>query len=155
VEICVEEGPARIRELIALGAEFTRDETGYHLTREGGHSRRRVIHAQDLTGREVERTLVAAIRRAGITCFENHSAINLITTERLGLAEPNRCVGVYVLDNRTGQVEAIGGRLVLLATGGAGKAYLYTTNPDVASGDGIAMAHRAGAACSIPTRRTS
>ncbi len=146
VEICVKEGPARIRELIDLGATFTRDETGYHLTREGGHSRRRVIHAQDLTGREVERTLVAAVRRAGLACFENPSAVDLITTEKLGLPGPNRCFGVYALDGATGEVVAVRGKVVFLATGGAGKAYLYTTNPDVATGDGIAMAHRAGAA---------
>jgi L-aspartate oxidase len=146
VQVCVEEGPTRIKELIDLGAEFTRDESGYHLTREGGHSKRRIIHAQDLTGREVERTLVAAIRQAGITTFESHSAVDLITTEKLGLPGPNRCCGVYVLDSSTGEVIAVRGKVVLLATGGAGKAYLYTTNPDVATGDGIAMAHRAGAA---------
>ena len=114
VEICVREGPRRVRELIDLGADFTRDELGYHLTREGGHSKRRIIHAQDLTGREVERTLLAAVRKGGAETFENHSAVDLITTEKLGLPGPNRCVGVYVLDNATG--------------------------------DGIAMAHRAGAA---------
>jgi L-aspartate oxidase len=146
VELCVQEGPARIRELIELGATFTRDEAGYHLTREGGHSRRRVIHAQDLTGREVERTLVTAVRSAGITCYENHSAVDLITSEKLGLSGPNRCFGAYVLDGSTGEVIAVRGKVLLLATGGAGKAYLYTTNPDVATGDGIAMAHRAGAA---------
>jgi L-aspartate oxidase len=147
VEVCVREGPQRVRELIELGAEFTRgDDAGYHLTREGGHSKRRIIHAQDLTGREVERTLIGAIRRAGIATFENHSAIDFITTEKLGRPGSNRVVGVYVLNNGTGEVEAILGKLVLLATGGAGKAYLYTSNPDVATGDGIAMAHRAGAA---------
>jgi L-aspartate oxidase len=146
VEVCVREGPQRVRELIDLGAEFTRDDLGYHLTREGGHSKRRIIHAQDLTGREVERTLVAATRHAGVRAFENHSAIDLITTEKLGKPGPNRVVGVYVLNNDTGEVVSVRGRMVLLATGGAGKAYLYTTNPDVATGDGIAMAHRAGAA---------
>jgi L-aspartate oxidase len=146
VEICVREGPRRVRELIELGAEFTRDESGYHLAREGGHSRRRVIHAQDLTGREVERTLVAAVHAAGIRTFENTSAIDLVTTGKLGLPGPDRVVGCYVLDNTSGEVHRIRGRVVALATGGAGKAYLYTTNPDVATGDGIAMAHRAGAA---------
>lgn len=146
VEVCVHEGPQRIRELIELGAQFTRDETGYHLTREGGHGKRRVIHAQDMTGREVQRTLVDAVRAAGIRTFEHHSAIDLITTHKLGLSGENRCVGVYVLDNESGEVHRTLGKVVVLATGGAGKAYLYTSNPDVATGDGIAMAHRAGAA---------
>ncbi len=146
VETCVREGPERIRDLIALGAEFTRDEAGYHLTREGGHSKRRIIHARDLTGREVERTLVAAAERARIETFESHAAIDLITTEKLGLPGENRAVGVYVLDAATGEVVRAMGKVIVLATGGAGKAYLYTTNPDVASGDGMAIAHRAGAA---------
>ncbi len=146
VEVCVREGPQRIRALIELGAEFTRDETGYHLTREGGHSKRRIIHAQDLTGREVERTLVEAVREAGIATFANHVAVDLITTEKLGVPGENRVVGIYVLDAASGQVRAVRAKVVVLATGGAGKAYLYTTNPDVATGDGIAMAHRAGAA---------
>lgn len=146
VEICVREGPARVRELIEMGAEFTRSQEGYHLTREGGHSARRVIHADDFTGREVQRALTAAVRASSIACFEHHTAVNLITTEKQGLPGDNRCVGVYVLDNHSGEVRAVRGRVVVLASGGAGKAYLYTSNPDVASGDGIAMAHRAGAA---------
>ncbi len=146
VEACVREGPERIQQLIDLGAEFTRDEGGYHLTREGGHSKRRIIHAHDLTGREVERTLVQTARTAGIQTFESHAAIDLITTAKLGLSGENRAVGVYVLDEATGEVIRAMGKVVVLATGGAGKAYLYTTNPDVASGDGIAIAHRAGAA---------
>jgi len=148
VELCVREGPQRIRELIALGADFTRDrETGgYHLTREGGHSHRRVIHAADLTGREVERTLVEAARRAGVALMEHHTAIDLVTTEKEDLAGPTRCVGAYVLDNASGRVLRVAARVTVLATGGAGKVYLYTCNPDVATGDGIAMAHRAGAA---------
>lgn len=146
VEICVREGPERVRELIEMGARFTQEQSGYHLTREGGHSARRVIHADDFTGREVQRALTAAVKAAGIKCFENHSAVNLIATSKQGVAGPNQCVGVYVLDNETGVVHAVRGRIVCLASGGAGKVYLYTSNPDVATGDGIAMAHRAGAA---------
>ena len=148
VEETVRHGPERVKELIELGVRFTRSEASgdYHLTREGGHSRRRVIHAADLTGAEVERALVAAAEHAGIQIVEGHSAIDLITTDRLGMPGPSRCVGAYVLQNATGHVHVWSSKVTLLATGGAGKAYLYTTNPDVATGDGIAMAYRAGAA---------
>jgi len=151
VRVTVEEGPARVRELIELGAEFTRDESpfGFHLTREGGHSQRRILHAADLTGREVERALLHAVAEAKIEVFEDHAAVDLITLSKLrasgGSAPGDRVVGCYVLgpDN---QVHVYQAKVVILATGGAGKVYLYTTNPDVATGDGIAMAHRAGAA---------
>lgn len=146
VEVCVREGPERVRWLIELGAQFTKDAAGYHLTREGGHSRRRVIHAEDLTGREVDRVLVAAVRDAGVAIFEDHCAIDVITSHKAGMSGHNRCVGAYVLDARRGVVERFLARSVVLATGGAGKVYLYTSNPDVATGDGVAMAHRAGAA---------
>src|SRR2546427_4592708 len=148
VRAAVEEGPARVRELIELGAEFTRDATplGYHLTREGGHSQRRVLHAADMTGREVERALLAAADRAGIRIAEEQVAIDLITAAKLGAGRRDRAVGAYVLDARTGEVHVYLAKVVVLATGGAGKVYLYTTNPDVATGDGLAMAHRAGAA---------
>ncbi|HUJ24707.1 MAG TPA: L-aspartate oxidase, partial [Myxococcales bacterium] len=147
VRVTVTEGPQRVRELIEMGAEFTRDATplGYHLTREGGHSQRRVLHAADLTGREVERTLLEAATDAGVEFFEDHEAIDLIPGSRVGLRE-ERVVGAYALDTRSGQVHSFVARAVVLATGGAGKVYLYTTNPDVATGDGLAMAHRAGAA---------
>ena len=147
VRVTVSEGPARVRELIELGAEFTRDTTafGYHLTREGGHSQRRVVHAADLTGHEVERTLLNAAQRAGAQFFEDHHAIDLILASRLG-ASSERVVGVYALDTRTREVHSFVGKTIVLATGGAGKVYLYTTNPDIATGDGLAMAHRAGAA---------
>ena len=140
VRVTVTEGPARVRQLIDLGAEFTRDasEFGYHLTREGGHSQRRVVHAADLTGMEVERTLLQAAADAGVQFFEDHHAIDFILASRV--------LGAYALDNRSGQVHSFVAKTVLLATGGAGKVYLYTTNPDVATGDGLAMAHRAGAA---------
>src|SRR5712675_2136257 len=148
VRVTIEDGPARVRELIELGAEFTRDATplGYHLTREGGHSQRRVLHAADMTGREVERALLAAADRAGIRIAEEQVAIDLITAAKLGAGGRDRAVGAYVLDARTGEVHVYLAKVVVLATGGAGKVYLYTTNPDVATGDGLAMAHRAGAA---------
>jgi L-aspartate oxidase len=149
VRVTVEEGPLRVRELIELGAEFTRDdsESGLHLTREGGHSKRRVLHAADLTGREVERALLGGIDKAGIRIFEEHAAIDLITEARLSGpgAQGGRVLGCYAL-NDEGGIDVFLARCVVLATGGAGKVYLYTTNPDVATGDGIAMAHRAGAA---------
>ncbi|HZX96916.1 MAG TPA: L-aspartate oxidase [Myxococcales bacterium] len=147
VRVTVTEGPARVRELIELGAEFTRDATplGYHLTREGGHSQRRVLHAADMTGREVERTLLEAATRAGVQFFEEHHAIDLILASRLGAPE-ERVAGVYALDTRGGGVHSFVAPAVVLASGGAGKVYTYTTNPDVATGDGLAMAHRAGAA---------
>src|SRR6059058_283365 len=147
VRVTVTEGPGRVRELIELGAEFTRDASpfGYHLTREGGHSQRRVVHAADLTGMEVERTLLGAAAAAGVQFFEDHHAIDLILASKLG-ASSERVVGAYALDTRSGHVHSFVAKAVVLATGGAGKVYLYTTNPDVATGDGLAMAHRAGAA---------
>lgn len=152
VRTIVEEGPARIQELIALGTQFSeRDiplsngEKELDLTKEGGHSKRRILHAKDATGREIERALLAAIAAApNITVFENHFAIDLITTNKLGYEGQNRCVGVYVLTSQ-GTVETYLAPVVLLATGGCGKVYLYTTNPDIATGDGVAMAYRAGA----------
>jgi L-aspartate oxidase len=145
----VEEGPARIKELIELGMAFTeRDNGSRHeldLGKEGGHSKRRILHAKDVTGREIERALLAALaRHPNVAIFENHAAIDLITRRKLGFATDNRCVGVYVLDCASGRVETVASPQVLLATGGCGKVYLYTTNPDIATGDGVAMAYRAG-----------
>jgi L-aspartate oxidase len=144
----VENGPHAVAWLIANGVPFTRDEnnrTGYHLTREGGHSHRRVIHAEDATGHAVQVTLSERVRRhPNITLFEDHIAIDLITGAKLGRLD-NRVHGVYVLDNSTGKVQTFGAPHTALATGGAGKVYLYTTNPDVATGDGVAMGWRAGA----------
>jgi len=149
VEAIVRDGPEAVRELIALGTDFTRvDEGGedeYDLGREGGHSHRRVLHAQDLTGREIMRALgEAAKARPNIRVLENHVAVNLLI-ERDANRRPQACWGVYALDKATMSVHKVVARATLLATGGAGKVYLYTTNPDIASGDGVAMAYRAGA----------
>jgi L-aspartate oxidase len=154
VRTIVQEGPARIAELIELGMKFSlRDLPGgsgeieLDLGREGGHSKRRILHAKDVTGREIERALLAAVaRQPNIEIFENHFAIDLLTTHKLGQDGPNRCVGVYVLDKAGEAVETFAAPITLLATGGCGKVYLYTTNPDIATGDGVAMAYRAGAA---------
>ena len=154
VRVIVEEGPARINELIQLGMQFSEREDPSHpgakeldLGKEGGHTRRRILHAKDVTGREIERALLNAIAsHKNIEIFENYFAIDLITTHKLGLNGENRCVGVYVLNKETGRVITFAAHQILLATGGCGKVYLYTTNPDIATGDGVAMAYRAGAA---------
>jgi L-aspartate oxidase len=149
VRFVVEQGPDCIRWLIAQGVKFTRnhdskDPDAYHLTQEGGHSHRRVVHADDATGRAIETTLEKLVRaRPNITLLENHIAVDLITAAKLGLPKP-RCYGAYLLDRRSQHVRTVGARHVVLATGGANKVYLYTTNPDSSSGDGIAMAWRAG-----------
>jgi L-aspartate oxidase len=153
VRTIVQEGPACIAELIEIGMQFTEREIvggkELDLGREGGHSKRRILHAKDVTGREIERALLTAIAgQPNIEIFENHVAIDLITTQKLGQLfdpRPNRCLGAYVFDKKTSQVETFAAGAVLLATGGCGKVYLYTTNPDIATGDGVAMAYRAGA----------
>jgi L-aspartate oxidase len=146
--LVTENGRESIDWLINLGVEFTREEnteTGYHLTREGGHSRRRIIHVADATGHAVQKTLTQKIREhANITLLENHIAVDLITSKKLKKRSKNSCLGAYVLNNKTGKVITIAAQQTALATGGAGKVYLYTTNPDVSTGDGIAMAWRAG-----------
>ncbi len=147
VEVTVREGPERIRWLLSLGVEFDRESAAnLHLTREGGHSRRRVAHAKDATGREVERALLAACAAKGIRIVEDQLAIDLVTSGKVGIGGPNRALGAYVLDRASGEVTALSARTTVLATGGSGKVYLYTSNPDVATGDGVAMAYRAGAA---------
>jgi L-aspartate oxidase len=154
VRTIVEEGPACVQELIELGMRFTEREVPnsggareLDLGREGGHSKRRILHAKDVTGREIERALLAAAaRQPNIQIFENHIAIDLITTQKLGYVGDNRCIGAYVLDKQTGTVDTFAAPVTVLATGGCGKVYLYTTNPDIATGDGVAMAYRAGAA---------
>ena len=145
-----ENGPRAIEWLIDQGVPFTRDQnnsTGYHLTREGGHSVRRVIHAADATGQAVQLTLGEKARfHPNITVLERHIAIDLITDAKMGRSDvsENRCYGAYVLDSSAGRVDTISAHSTVLATGGAGKVYLYTTNPDSATGDGIAMGWRAG-----------
>ena len=144
----VERGPGNIQWLQQQGTHFTLTSdapgAGYHLTREGGHSHRRVVHAADATGLEVENTLVGQLSaRPNITLLEHYIAVDLVTTSA-GRCEPKRCVGAYLLDIQAGRVRAVAARFVVLATGGASKVYLYTSNPDVATGDGIAMGWRAG-----------
>ncbi len=140
----VENGRRAINWLIEQGVPFTKDEKGYHLTREGGHSTRRVIHVADATGLAVQDTLTRKVRQhPNITVLEQHIAIDLITGAKLGLPE-QRCYGAYALDTCSGEVSTIGAQATMIATGGAGKVYLYTTNPDTSTGDGIAMAWRAG-----------
>jgi L-aspartate oxidase len=144
-DICAREGPDRIRELIARGARFDEEDGRPHLTREGGHSTRRVIHTADATGAEVERALLACVAaHPNIRIVEHQTAIDLIVLSRFG--GPDLCAGAYVLDETADSaVETYLAHATVLASGGAGKVYLYTTNPDVATGDGVAMAYRAGA----------
>jgi L-aspartate oxidase len=147
----VTEGPARIAELTNLGVHFDQRENDHgetepDLGREGGHSKRRILHARDATGREIENRLLEQVAaHPRIEMMENHMAVDFITTGKLGYAIENTCLGVYVLDEATGVVETLRADVTVLATGGCGKVYLYTTNPDVATGDGVAMAWRAGA----------
>ncbi len=154
VRFVVSEGPDRIRELVQWGVDFTKStngsSSGYDLGREGGHSKRRVIHAKDLTGREIERALhEKASQIANIRILENHIAVDLIRKSALNgtlsPTEPDRCLGAYVYDINNNEIHTFRARFVVLATGGSGKVYLITTNPDIATGDGIAMAYRAGA----------
>ena len=144
VETVVREGPERIRELIALGTNFSRRSgEEYDLGLEGGHSYRRILHAADATGQEIIRALVDAVRsQPNIRILENHMGVDLLTT---GGPAGTECWGAYVLDLETNQVATFPARVTVLCTGGAGKVYLYTSNPDVATGDGVAMAYRAGA----------
>jgi L-aspartate oxidase len=149
VRTIVGEGPALVRELIELGVRFTAGETPdqqFDLGREGGHSKRRILHAGDITGHEIERALLHAVAsEPNITVFEDVLAVDLITSKRARLDGPNRCLGCYALNENTKEVEVFAAANTLLATGGCGKVYLYTSNPDIASGDGVAMAYRAGA----------
>lgn len=155
VRTIVSEGPERIDELIQLGMRFSEreipdsgGEKELDLGKEGGHSKRRILHCKDVTGREIEHALLQAIAsHDSIKVFEDHFAIDLITSKKLGLSGTNRCLGAYVLDCVSHEIETFSAPVVLLATGGCGKVYLYTTNPDIATGDGVAMAYRAG----VPT----
>lgn len=149
VEIAVREAPERMHDLIARGIHFSLrpgTDDQYDLGQEGGHSRRRILHASDATGHEVMRALVEAVRHCrNITIFEDHIAIDLLIDAKLdpAIGAP-ACWGAYALDRVSAAVKTVRARATLLATGGAGKVYLYTSNPDIATGDGMAMAYRAG-----------
>jgi L-aspartate oxidase len=151
VRFVVERGPATIDALLRLGVEFDRNgdanrDSGFSLGREGGHSRRRILHRADATGREIENALLErAHAHPHIEVFENHCGVDLLLAKKAGLPGDDRVLGAYALDARSGRVERMLAPITLLATGGAGKVYLYTTNPDIATGDGMAMAFRAGA----------
>lgn len=145
----VENGPTAINHLVDIGVSFTQDDTGnYHLTREGGHSARRVIHTADATGLAVMETLQGRVEKhPNIRLFQNRLAIDLVTAHKMGHYIPsqsNRCYGCYALNLEDSKVITHQARFTILATGGAGKVYLYTSNPDTATGDGVAMAYRAG-----------
>lgn len=141
----VEHAPESIAWLRELGVPFSEEDGHLHLTREGGHSARRIVHVTDATGAAVQRTLIEHVRRTpNITLFEHHMLVDLITSRKLGLPGANRCLGLYALDEATDEVITFRAPHTILATGGAGKVYLYTTNPDTATGDGIAAAWRAG-----------
>ncbi|MBU6501569.1 MAG: L-aspartate oxidase [Burkholderiales bacterium] len=140
----VEHAPQSIAWLRELGVPFSQEDGHLHLTREGGHSARRIVHVTDATGAAVQQALIAHVRRTpNITLFENHTLVDLITHEQVGAAG-RRCVGLYALDEATDEVLTFSAPQTILATGGAGKVYLYTSNPDTATGDGIAAAWRAG-----------
>ena len=155
VDLVVKEGPRMVRELIDWGVEFTRERAGREnrlaLGREGGHSKNRIAYAADLTGREIERALTeVAVAHSNITRFEHHMAVDLITGHQIfgSKGAPRgrvNCWGAYALDSTSGQVRKFLARVTMLCTGGAGHIYLHTTNPDIATGDGVAMAYRAGA----------
>jgi len=153
VEIVVKEGPARVKELIDWGVNFSVSESSqgsdFELGLEGGHSKRRIFHSGDITGHEIEKIIVEKARKLpGIEIYENHIAIDLITTGKIKkkFAGPKeRCWGAYVLDKSSHSIKMFLAKTVVLATGGAGKVYIYTSNHDVATGDGMAMAYRCGA----------
>ncbi|MHB1601830.1 MAG: L-aspartate oxidase [bacterium] len=151
VRMVVEEGPGIVKDLLNWGvnfAKYSENKKEFDLGREGGHSERRVLHAGDITGREIERALVETSRKKpNIKIFENHIGIDLITSRKLKIQNENenRVLGAYFLNKETGKTITVGADVVVLATGGAGKVFLYTSNPDISTGDGIAMARRAGA----------
>lgn len=151
VDAVVGEGPDRVRELIALGAQFTREQGRLHLGREGGHSANRIVHAADTTGREVERALLTSVAdHPNIQIFEHHFALEIITDHHLGrhvnrLSPDITCYGAYVLDEIDGKISTMLAKATLLASGGSGRVYLHSTNPTIATGDGVAMAYRAKA----------
>jgi L-aspartate oxidase len=151
VEFVVKEGPERIKELIGWGVDFTRAKDGapsYDLGKEGGHSHRRILHAKDMTGKEIERALIEKVSsNKNIKIYENFFSIDLICKSKFAKEKlpKDECLGAYVLDTKNNTVNTFRAKFTILATGGSGKVYLITTNPDIATGDGVAMAYRAGA----------
>lgn len=146
VRAVVGEGDAAIRDLLAYGVSFDRENDHFMLGKEGGHSHRRILHAKDTTGREVARALIETARNTpNLTLLEDHFVIDLITSAKLGAVAEDRVLGAYVLEKKTGEVMVFRSDRVILAAGGCGKVYLYTTNPDSATGDGVALGWRAGA----------
>jgi L-aspartate oxidase len=151
VEVIVKDGPVAVKKLMEFGARFTQEEKNLHLGKEGGHSHNRIVHAADMTGKEIERVLVNALsKKKNITIFEHHYALEIITQHHLGKRvtrydNDTQCYGAYVLNTKTKEVETFLAKVTLLATGGAGQVYRHTTNPEIATGDGIAMAYRAKA----------
>ena len=144
-QIC-ENAPAGIQDLIDCGVKFAKKPDGtWDLTREGGHSARRIFHAGDITGAKCEAAMIRKVKRSGVDLREHTIVIDLVMTRRIGVRGPNRCIGAYVLDKASGEIYAVRAPNTILATGGCGKVYLYTCNPDTATGDGIALAWRAGA----------
>ena len=145
VEFCVAEGPAQVERLLELGVQLNRDASGQlDLTREGGHSQRRVVHYSDVTGREIQRALLEAVaRHPNINILADHMAVDLLSMAKY--TGEKACFGAYIFDQKTEEVKTVVARATVIATGGVGKVYIYTSNPDVATGDGIAMAYRIGA----------
>jgi L-aspartate oxidase len=149
VRILVEEGPSKVQELLEIGVPFNKDESGkLDLSREGGHRKNRIVHALDRTGREVEASLLTAVKNKGnIQILENHACVDLLTRHQIKDNEglPLRCYGAYILNTEDGEVAPLIAKRTIVATGGAGQVYQHTTNPSIATGDGVACAYRAGA----------
>ena len=147
VKTIVESAPSAIEKMVNIGVQFDRNSSGrYELGKEGGHSQRRILHSKDTTGKEISEKLICSAKESeNIEIFEHHFAIDVITTEKLGISGTNEVAGIYVLNESTGEILTFRSDKVVLCTGGCGRVYLYTTNPNIATGDGLAMAYRAGA----------
>ena len=147
VKTIVESAPSAIEKMVNIGVQFDRNSSGrYELGKEGGHSQRRILHSKDTTGKEISENLIYSAKQSeNIEIFEHHFAIDIITTEKLGVSGTNEVAGIYVLNESTGEILTFRSDKVVLCTGGCGRVYLYTTNPNIATGDGLAMAYRAGA----------
>ena len=147
VKTIVESAPSAIEKMVNIGVQFDKNSSGkYELGKEGGHSQRRVLHSKDTTGKEISEKLICSAKESeNIEIFEHHFAIDVITTEKLGTSGTNEVAGIYVLNESTGEILTFRSDKVVLCTGGCGRVYLYTTNPNIATGDGLAMAYRAGA----------